>query len=79
MPKDGCAWTEYLVNLVPGGNIATRELDFMAGNLEWFEYGQTADEVDDSIRKLKHMAEVVESTLGNLGVLREDLEKNPIE
>ena len=58
MPSgDDVNWTEYLVNLVPGGGRLAEFKDFVSGNLEWYEYGQTPDEIMESRIRLRGIIE----------------------
>ena len=57
----------------------TKALDFMFGNLEWFEYGQSPDEVGKSMDELDEMVSRAEQTRCALYELSEDLRLNPLD
>ena len=75
MPKDGCSWSEYLVNLIPGGRSLAEAVDFSMGNLEWFEYGQTRDEIRESMGNLDSMRSRIEEVMDWLGALEKSFDE----
>lgn len=62
MPEVDGNWVENLFTLLPVGNRVAEELDFAAGNLEWYEYGQGADDVADSLSELRGMTNRFDET-----------------
>ena len=72
-------WTENLINLLPGGGQVAKELDEIMGNLEWYEYGQSVPEVEETIAEVEDARAKMEKLLCDLREWKYDLRVNPLD